>query len=404
MKYDVVVIGAGPAGSTAAKVLAERGVKVLLLDKQVFPREKPCGGGLPIRALERFPYLRTLDVIESYSYGGSVYYSLLEYKADLQRDNPILAMVLRKTFDDGLVRCAIEKGATFWGGETVVDVKPSEERIVVLLDDGTSLEAELVIGADGVWSRVAQQMGLSGAHRAVSLCVFQEYPVTKEVLDTFFSEKRLCRIFVQFQDIIGYGWVFPKKDSVNIGIDELRIEGERYKGIRNLREAYTQFFSLLKENGMIPPGLEMGRIRGAPIPIMPLEKTFGDRVLLCGDAAGFVNPLTGEGLYYAMASGELAAGVAVEALAARDMSAGFLRRYQDRWTDEFGVDLRLFLRVYHRWERFVKYAYRVVASDPVLCEMILDVGVGQTSLRAVRRKALLRFLFAVVNYVVKRKK
>ena len=97
MNYDVIVVGAGPAGSTAAKNLAEKGIKVLLLDKAKFPRDKPCGGGLPTRVKKRFPYIEPF--IDSVSYGTTMYSSSLRYKCDLLREKPFVDMVLRKDFD-----------------------------------------------------------------------------------------------------------------------------------------------------------------------------------------------------------------------------------------------------------------------------------------------------------------
>ena len=113
MKYDVVVVGAGPAGATAAKVLAEKGINVLLLDKQIFPRDKPCGGGLPARILKRYPYIKKNDLIDSYSFQACVHSSSLKYKIDVLKSEPIFAMVLRNTFDAGLVRLASQSGAVF---------------------------------------------------------------------------------------------------------------------------------------------------------------------------------------------------------------------------------------------------------------------------------------------------
>ncbi len=106
MKYDVVVIGAGPAGSTAAKCLAENGIKVLLLDKSEFPRDKPCGGGLPTRVLKRFQYIEPL--IDSISFGSSTYSSSHRYRFDLIREKPLLLNVIRKDFDYGLVNLQVQ--------------------------------------------------------------------------------------------------------------------------------------------------------------------------------------------------------------------------------------------------------------------------------------------------------
>ena len=134
MNYDVVIVGAGPAGSTAAKHLAENNIHVLLLDKYTFPRKKPCGGGLPIRAVEKFPYLKDAGVIESYSYGGYGHYSLLEYVAKVEKNEPILAMIQREKFDHTLVQLAMESGAQFLEGKTVVDVTISKDHAPIAIN------------------------------------------------------------------------------------------------------------------------------------------------------------------------------------------------------------------------------------------------------------------------------
>jgi len=403
MKYDVVVVGAGPAGSTAAKHLAEQNHTVLLLDKSVFPRNKPCGGGLPVHALERFPFLKQADFIDSYSYGGYAYYSRFENQSSLERKDPLLAMVLRKHFDYKLVQLAIQHGAVFQDGTTVRSIKILKDSVKIVLDDKSSVTADIVIGADGVWSTVARSTGLCGPHRPVSLCIFQEYPLSEKKMNEFFGSQRWCHIFLKYHDIIGYGWVFPKKECVNIGIDEVRIRKHLVKEQRNLKRLYEEFFSLLQEKKVIPPDLKTETVQGAALPIVPLKKTYADRVLLCGDAAGFINPITGEGLYYALVSGNLAAEVCHQALIAGNTSKRFLSRYQSLWKQDFGTDLRLFLRVYMRWERFANFAYKIVVSDPVLSEMILDVGIGKTMLRQARRKVFMRLVYAFVRYVFQKK-
>jgi len=103
MSYDVAIVGAGPAGSTTAKFLAEKGLKIALIDKSKFPRDKPCAGGLPSRVLERFPYIKENGLIDSYSYGGFALSPSLKYKVHLQKKDPIVGMVLRKKFDMSLV-------------------------------------------------------------------------------------------------------------------------------------------------------------------------------------------------------------------------------------------------------------------------------------------------------------
>src|SRR4030042_6990160 len=128
MNYDVAIVGAGPAGSTAAKFLAEKGLKIALIDKDKFPRDKPCAGGLPSRVLKRFPYINEKDLMESYSYGGYALSPSLKYKVMVQKKDPVVEMVLRKKFDMGLVGLAVEKGVKLIDGKSVEDIKILEDK------------------------------------------------------------------------------------------------------------------------------------------------------------------------------------------------------------------------------------------------------------------------------------
>ena len=404
MKYDVVIVGAGPAGSTAAKFLAEKGINVLLIDKSKFPRDKSCGGGLPVRALRQFPYLENSDLIESYSYGGIAYYSTSSDRAELHRKDPILAMVRREKFDYGLVKLAIKSGATFLNEKSAKDVRLSEKNVTLILEDGSKIETEIIIGADGVWSTLARKAGLCPNKRPTSMCVFQEYPMDSTMIDRYFSEKRLCYIFLRFQDVVGYAWVFPKKSHVNIGIDEVRLPGADPQYKINLKEVYIQFIDVLRQQKVLPEDFKIGKVRGAALPIFPLDKTYADRLLMCGDAGGFINPITGEGLYYAMASGKLAAEVCIQAFEARDTSSRFLSRYETMWKQEFGDDLKLLLRIHKRWNRDVKKYFQLAASDRMLSEMILDVATGQIGARECRWKLLRRFLYVYLKNLIRKKK
>ena len=145
MKYDVVIVGAGPSGSTSAKCLAEKGVKVLLIDKEKFPRDKPCGGGLPTKVLNRFPYV--LDLIDSISYGSITYSASLKYRLKIQRDKPLIATILRKNFDNGLVKIAVAKGVDFLDEKTVTDIK-----ILKGIGGGCDEEACRIIGGAPNWN------------------------------------------------------------------------------------------------------------------------------------------------------------------------------------------------------------------------------------------------------------
>jgi len=204
MNYDVIVVGAGPAGSTAAKCLAEKGITVLLLDKERFPRMKPCGGGIPINTVKRFSYLEDYDLIESFSYGGFIHSPSQKYSIELNEEKPIVAMISREKFDYGLVNIAVDSGTHFIDGEKIKDVHISKDNAQVVLHDGSSIESKMIVGADGVSSVVAKKSGLAPQQRRVNVCIFQEYPVEEKVIIEYATEQRLSHIHLMYYGIPGY--------------------------------------------------------------------------------------------------------------------------------------------------------------------------------------------------------
>lgn len=405
MKYDVVIVGAGPAGATAAKYLAEQKVKVLLIDKCSFPRDKPCGGALPMKLVKRFPYIEESDIIDAYSYGGSVYYATFDQPITVLTDEPMVAMVLRRKFDHGLVKIAVKHGATLLEEKTVTDVTIEKEKVTVILNDGSKVETEIVIGADGVWSTIAQKTGLRHNRHQVSICIYEENSKNNELDTKFFDDRNLFHIVFSFDRIEGYGWVFPKKSHINIGIGEFSHTINQTKPKKNLRDIYTQYITSLKENGILPRDLKIGKLKGAALPFQPLEKTYTDRVILVGDAAGFVNPVSGAGLYYAMSSGMIAADVAAQAIKVGDTSARFLSKYDDIiWKYDFGKELKFMIRTYKRWGAKLELFFNVVASDKRLSELGVKVVTGQIDNKKVKGKLLRRFIYVYLKTRLRRRR
>lgn len=391
MKYDVVIVGAGPSGSTAAKCLAEKEVKVLLIDKKKFPRDKPCGGGLPTRVLKRFPYV--IDLIDSMSYGSITYSSSLKYRLKIQRDKPLIATILRKNFDYGLVKIAVAKGVDFLDEKTVTDIKILKDKAIIILEDGEKIESEIVIGADGARSVIVEKSNLVKNTDDICVSLVQEQTMLEEQLKKYFSEKRTIHIFIKIQGIAGYGWIFPKKKHVSVGIGEFESAVDKSKPKTNLKEIYEKYIDTLKENNILPRDFKIENPKGSTLPVFPLEKTFADRVLLCGDAAGFINSITGEGIYYAMTSGEIAANVTDEALKANDTSERFLSKYQKLWKDEFGKDLKLFGRFNKQWGKDSEKFVRLLTKDKKLAKLTMGVTGGQISISRYRLAIIFRYIY-----------
>ena len=394
MKYEVAVVGAGPAGSTAAKFLSEKGLKVLLVDKSKFPRDKPCGGGLPYRVLNRFNYLKNKDLIDSYSCRGVSYSPSLKYKATFKKNTPFVAMVLREKFDMGLVQLAIDGGTEFIDGRAVKDVKISKEKAKIILDDKTEIDSEIVVGADGVWSVVAKKTGLSPPKKYLGFCILNEYDVGEDTINNYFGEEKTCHIHLKFQGIIGYGWVFPKKQHINIGIGKFSPDARISKTKMDLLTIYRNYIKVLKRTKIIPKNLEIGRCKGGSLHFGPLEKTYADRALLCGDAGGFLNPLTGEGIYYAMSSGEIAAGVIIKALEVGDTSENFLSKYQENWKKDFGKDIESLHGSARKIGGDLEKLVRLASKNKKLADVAVGMLHGGSSIQDYRLELIVRYLYA----------
>ncbi|MDY6965357.1 MAG: NAD(P)/FAD-dependent oxidoreductase [Halobacteriota archaeon] len=362
MKYEVVVAGAGPSGSTAAKFLADMGLNVLMVDKSKFPRDKICGGSIPDNVIKDFDYLKNRnDLFECLSSGGYVYSPSLKNVIKLD-DSAYSIMVLRDKFDTGLANIAVDAGAEFIDGNGVKDIKVSTNKAEVTLEDGTKVETEIVIGADGVWSTVAKRSGLhqKWAPDEIASCIILETNVGEETIEEFFTEKRFKYTHLKFNGIFGYGWVFPKKEHLNIGIGAIR---SKTRPKPNLSVLFRDYIKMLKKDKMIPEDLEIGKCRGWPLPLkLPLKKAYCDRILLCGDAGGFVNPIDGGGIFYGMQTGKIAADVCSWAFKGRGTSEAYLSKYQVECRRTFGNLFKANLRVRNFINMAPEISVKIVGS------------------------------------------
>jgi geranylgeranyl reductase family protein len=398
MKYDVIIVGGGPAGSTAAKILSENGIKTLLIDKDKFPRDKPCGGGISLRVLDRFDYIKNTDLLESYSYGGIAYSPSFKYKLELIDNKPIVGMVLRKKFDHGLLKIAKDCGTDVIEGKKVMDVKIQGDVVKIFLDKGTTIYSEIVIGADGVWSTIGKKTGLYKDRSGHAVCVLKEYKLDKNTVDKYYGNNRCGHLFARFKNITGYGWVFPKKEHINIGIGSIikSYYGDKYKV--NLSNLYEQFLDTLKKQKMVPKNLNSDNIKGGALPIYPLNKTYGNRVILIGDAAGVINPLTAEGIYYAMSSAEIGAKVILNALDSQDTSEAFLENYQTKWKKDFGDDIDLLIKALKVKKRpSTENFFKNASSDKKLNDLFIKILTGQISIKENKWKIARRIILTTLK-------
>ena len=277
--YDVAVVGAGPAGSTAAYRLASAGARVLLVDKATFPRDKPCGGGVTLRAARLLPFSIepvVEDVVDRVA-------CRLDFGPSFARRarEPLAYMTQRRRLDNFLLERAEEAGADVRQGTTV---------------DAREVDAEIVVGADGCNGTSAKQLELGGGI-VHGVALEANFPYDERYARTMTLEIACLRG--------GYGWIFPKGDHVNVGVGGNESEGPKLRPLlRRLCEAY----------GVDPARATDTRGYRLPMRTAATRLVRGNAAVI-GDAAGLVDPFSGDGMYEAFLSAQLVA----EAILAGDL-------------------------------------------------------------------------------------
>lgn len=318
---EVIVVGAGPAGTLAAYHLARHGISVLILEKSAFPRYKVCGGGLTHKILSEIPF----DVSSTFeSIIHSVQFSCNFRDTFLRSsETPMMYCTMRDKFDGLLLDKALESGARIVFGEKVMHVSQDRNFATVITND-RKFRSQLIIGSEGAGGAVARSAGLR-KNIMPGLAWEAEVGSSPEILSRFSST-----IFLDWGTFPGgYGWVFPKKDHFSIGV------GGPASLSKGMMPYYRHFLDYLTDAGCRMQ--EPSSIKSWPIPVRVKKSNFHQgRILITGDAAGLTDPLTGEGIFYAVRSGKLAAETSIEYLDSRLSS---LQSYTDKVNDELMDEL-----------------------------------------------------------------
>jgi geranylgeranyl reductase family protein len=392
----VLVVGGGPAGATAARRLALAGRRVRLLDRRAFPRQKPCGGGISLRALSRFPYLeRELSRIATHTVRRLYLEGPDGRSALIESDAAAALMIRRLEFDDLLVSLALDAGAELVAGADVVNARESSDDVEITTRDGRQFRAPIVVAADGVHSVIARRLGINDGWppSAVALDMMEETPrsalrdLDPSTLWVSYAHQP-TRGPASLGAPEGYAYIFPKRDHVNIGIGYI-LSYYRETVDDSPYELQRGFIDDLRRRRIVEGESVRENFMPFLIPVGgPLSRPGQGRVLLAGDAGGFVNGVTAEGIYYAMVSGELAADAIIS-----DEPRPVADRYRRLVDAEIGDELRdsvLLQRYLFADRRRIIKVIENAGREQATARLILDFATGRLSYRTLRRRMLTR--------------
>ena len=356
--YDVIIVGGGPGGSTAAYLLTKFGFHVLIIDKENFPRPKLCGGLLTQKTF------RVLNRVFGETESSLADKHILNFRADnyeiFYKDKPLLKkhseipflFVERRIYDSFLLEKAREAGAEIIEGEKVKAIDLSTTEVVT--STGRRFRSKFIVGADGVNSVVRKELFSAGRvdgrewgrNLATGLEVFINRDETTKAVDhplVFFG-------FVRW----GYSWVFPNRDVIVAGSGGLNTT--------NRSDLLKSFHNLLSSLNLNEG--RVSRIAGHPIPYGNfLRRPVSENFLLVGDAAGFADPITGEGIFYAQRSAELAAWAIREcAHNNRDLETSYLHLLRRHIYPELVYAKKARVPIFTVFNRFHYYPAKILLN------------------------------------------
>ena len=366
--HDVIIAGAGPAGASAAFICANEGLRTLLLDRAVFPRSKPCGGALAQRALSFLGGTLPDDLIEGECYGALVRFC--GHENSIRSSSRIAVMVDRSRFDAYLAERAVRAGAAFRQGEALRDVIPRQEDVEVVTSGG-AYRCSYLIGADGVNSIAARSVRPPFPRRELLFALTCTLP--RESMGRDAPQEPLIDLTFGAAPM-GYGWDFAHGSTRSIGV---MGHASRFRDPAGALAAYA------RSQGRI-----MAALRGHFIPIGGIRRRItAGRIALAGDAAGFGDAFSGEGLVHALHSGTLAAQAVVLALTSRQGGGG-LGAYADAADRLIRRDLWHALMLARAIDRFPRCMLWAFFRHHELVERYLDIPAGRTDYAGYRRWVL----------------
>lgn len=370
-RWDVAVVGAGPAGSLAALAAAEAGARTVLLERHRLPRYKLCGGGLIGASMASLPAGFVPPVRDAVT--SALFTRDFERAAHRLAGSSFIGMVNRAEFDAALAERAVQAGAVLVEGVVVDRVEQDSDEVRLHASDGV-VRAACVVGADGSASRLARHVGAEFAQVDLGL----EVEVVAD--DTARASNRGCLTLDFGGPAGGYAWVFPKDDTLTVGAIAA-------KGLVDVQRAYLRGFLAAQGLDTLPVRHEGGHLTRCRTMTSPLGR---GRVLLAGDAAGLLEPWTREGISFALRSGRLA-GIAAASGALGAMSPEqALAGYDDAVAGSMGAEMAVGFSALRAYRRHPGVFHRVLGSTDRGWNAFVRLSRGETTLARAGRHRVVR--------------
>ncbi len=410
--YDVAIVGSGPGGSSAAFYLSKLGRSVIILDKEKLPRRKICGDAISQIAQKHLMNMGVLqEILEEKKgrwaeVGGLVSPRRITYIDNSAEEigSHLMISIKREIMDYKMALAAKREGASLVDEYNVKEVKFSEKyQLWTLIPHGDKkkkFRAKVLIAADGAVSKIARSLGIiNSPPQAVCSSVYIKSGTHQ------YKEDGVC---LYTQDILpGYTALFKEADGDLVFCCYI-IPGGRYK-TSDLQHVHQSFLSGEPYiSRALGPKAKIEPMNSAPLRLGGVRKSYADHLLIVGDAAGMIDPLTGEGIQYAMDAGEIAANVLDEAFYKDDLSEKSLKKYHEKWMKVFGRDFKWstrMVKVLAKKPIFID-AFAQLCNDKGLSYMIMWAKImtgSQSKLSFFKPKLALPLLLTSIKLSLKKK-
>jgi len=354
MMYDLIIIGGGPSGSAAGRMAGQSELKTLLLEKEKIPRDKLCGGALSARALSYLDFEISDVIREKEIFGMRVRFA--GHSIETNKGYRMATTVTRRHFDNYLLDKAREAGANIKTGEKVLDFREGADHVEVITGSG-SYRSRFALITEGAQGKLKNRIRRRDTKREYGISVAANVEADNEEIDA-----RLPALLEIHLGIIhmGYGWIFPHDGYYSVGI---------WAPAAYITDPRRVMKNFLRDNGFSGEYSFKGHVTS----MGGIKRTLiGSRMMLAGDAAGFVDPFSGEGIAFAIRSGQIATEVIADILL-RGNNDSHLKEYEKRCYREFGHTFKYALLSSKIMNRFPRIFFNILTRNSEALDQFLEI-------------------------------